>query len=86
MPESNTAVTTFRLEVRARTPHSSNKLVKTAHQLGLTALEACIPNRLYFIEGQISFEDAERIGREILTDPVTERLVISDRLSVIGEP
>lgn len=85
MPEPNTAVAIFRLEVRPRTPRSSGKLVKTAHQIGLSALNACMPNRLYFIQGQISAEEAERIGREILTDPVTERLVISDQLSVTDD-
>jgi phosphoribosylformylglycinamidine synthase len=74
--QPHTAVTTYRLEVHPRTPHSSSKLVNTAHQLGLTAVESCTSNRLYFIQGQLTTADAESIGREILTDPVTERLTI----------
>lgn len=71
--ELDTAVSTYRVDVRPRTKRSSNHLVKTAHQLGFTSLEACYASRLYFLKGHLSKEEAERLTREILADPVTER-------------
>ncbi|GIK58427.1 MAG: hypothetical protein BroJett015_40900 [Chloroflexota bacterium] len=81
--DDTTAV--YRLEVHPRTRYSSDKLVNTAHQLGLAGLTACYPSRLYFIQGHLTAVEVERIGREILADPVTERVVSSEQLAVSGE-
>ncbi|MBX3059837.1 MAG: phosphoribosylformylglycinamidine synthase subunit PurL [Anaerolineae bacterium] len=78
MSGNNHATAVYRLEVHPRTRRSSDKLVNTAHQLGLSGLTACYPSRLYFIQGQLTAAEVERIGREILADPVTERLEIGD--------
>ena len=40
--EVETAVMTYRVDVRPRTKRSSNNLVKTAHQLGFTGLEGVL--------------------------------------------
>ncbi|HUM69718.1 MAG TPA: phosphoribosylformylglycinamidine synthase subunit PurS, partial [Chloroflexota bacterium] len=85
MAENNKTTAVYRLEVHPRTRRSSDKLVRTAHQLGLVGLTACCPSRLYFIQGHLTSAEVERIGREILADPVTERVIMGDRLSVIGE-
>ncbi len=85
MSGNNDMTAVYRLEVHPRTRRSSDKLVNTAHQLGLTGLTACYPSRLYFIQGHLTAVEAERVGREILADPVTERVVSSEQLAVSGE-
>jgi phosphoribosylformylglycinamidine synthase len=85
MSENNNTTTVYRLEVHPRTRRSSDKLVNTAHQLGLVGLTACYPSRLYFIQGHLTAEELERMGREILADPVTERVVSSEQLAVSSE-
>lgn len=86
MPETHTAVAAYRIEVRPRRPQSSAKLVRTAHQLGLTAVTACYPSRLYFIQGAFTAAEATRIAHDILADPVTERVVMGDHHRVPTAP
>jgi phosphoribosylformylglycinamidine synthase II/phosphoribosylformylglycinamidine synthase I len=66
-------VPVHRLTVYASATSSDERLVKAAHQLNVTALEACTPARLFFLEGELSTDDVERLARELLTDPVTEQ-------------
>lgn len=62
----------YRLTVYATAPASDERLVRTAHQLNVTALKGCYPARLFFLEGELSREDADRLAQELLADPVTE--------------
>jgi phosphoribosylformylglycinamidine synthase II/phosphoribosylformylglycinamidine synthase I len=69
-------VPVHRLTVYAAASHSDERLVSAAHQLNVTALEACTPARLFFLEGELSTADADYLARELLTDPVTERYTL----------
>jgi phosphoribosylformylglycinamidine synthase II/phosphoribosylformylglycinamidine synthase I len=71
-------VPVHRLTVYAAASSSDGRLVSAAHQLNVPALETCIPARLFFLEGELSTNDADRLARELLTDPVTERYTLDD--------
>ncbi|MCI0712506.1 MAG: phosphoribosylformylglycinamidine synthase subunit PurL [Chloroflexi bacterium] len=65
-------MTTFRIEVFNKDKISNPKLVAVAHQLGIDALAGCLMARVFFLKGDLSREDIERLGTELLADPVTE--------------
>src|SRR5688572_18930608 len=67
---------TYRIEVYPREITTHNKWVTTAHQLGLSTLTGCSNARIFFLQGDVSLPDVERISRELLTDVVTENFVI----------
>jgi phosphoribosylformylglycinamidine synthase II/phosphoribosylformylglycinamidine synthase I len=67
----------FRIEVStAQADAENNRWLRTAHQLGFTALTGCISTRLFFVSGTLAQADAEQLARELLADPITERYVI----------
>jgi phosphoribosylformylglycinamidine synthase len=71
----------YRLEITPRPEHETGRgrtLIHTAHQLGLTGLTTCHPSRLIFLQGNLSEAQVQRIGAELLADPVTERLETRD--------
>ncbi len=47
-------------------------IVEAAHQLGLDEVIACRRVRLFFLEGELTPQQAEQIAPELLADPVTE--------------
>jgi len=49
----------------------SNGTVKSARGLGFNDLRRITCHGLYFIEGQLSQEDLQRLALKLLTDPVT---------------
>jgi phosphoribosylformylglycinamidine synthase II/phosphoribosylformylglycinamidine synthase I len=68
----------FRITIISTNRTSDDTAVSAAHQLGITSLHACYPARLYFIQGDITHDDAQTIARQLLTDPVTEEYSIVD--------
>lgn len=76
---------TFRVDViphqakhtaNGRSAH--NSYIQAAHQLGYKQLTDCHAARLYFLQGNITAVDVQRIATELLTDPVTETFHIND--------
>ena len=66
-------LTLARVEVASRTGvESATGVRETARQLGIDGLESCRHVRLFFLEGDFSPEDVERIAGELLADPLTE--------------
>ncbi len=73
--------TTFRVLVTPRDPaHDGHGrgLVAAAQQLGYSAMTGCVSGRLFFLHGRMTSAEAYRIGYELLADPVTEQLAITD--------
>lgn len=77
---------TYRILISPRQPDAvsaGQKIVQTAHTLGLTALEGCHLARLYFIQadGQadepLTLAEAQKLAADILADPVTETAHVS---------
>ena len=64
-----------RIEVRLRKdfgdPHAEGVLAQI-RELGVETVSAVRSARLFFLEGQLTAEDAWRVGNELLADPVTE--------------
>jgi phosphoribosylformylglycinamidine synthase len=50
----------------------SNGIVQNAHTLGFKQLRRILCRDVYFIEGQLSQEELQRLALELLTDPVTQ--------------
>lgn len=70
----------FRVEVRSRLPQTDDQTLKIAHQLGITNLTDCRIRRLFFLYGELSEDDVQRISLDLLADPVTERSSTSNSL------
>jgi phosphoribosylformylglycinamidine synthase II len=49
-------------------------LLRDAHALGLTSITAIICSDLFFLQGKATSNQLDRLGREILHDPITESL------------
>lgn len=68
---------TYRIEVFPRKYDiANNKWVRTAHQLNLTNLTGCVYARIFFIQGDLTSSEVDKIALELLADPVTERYII----------
>ncbi|MBN1219872.1 MAG: phosphoribosylformylglycinamidine synthase subunit PurL [Anaerolineae bacterium] len=83
----------FRVQVSHRpteTEAHGSALVKAAHQLGITPLDTCQIGRLFFLQGQLTLAEADRLAAELLVDPVTETFVVTPevagRVSVLPHP
>ena len=63
---------TFRVVVTPCQPTSNETLVKTAVQLGIPGVESILSGRIYFLRGEITQGEVEKIASEFLADPVTE--------------
>ncbi len=55
-----------------------NSVVTTAHQLGIHTLTGCLTARIFFVQGALSKDDVTQIGKELVSDPITETFVIGD--------
>jgi phosphoribosylformylglycinamidine synthase II/phosphoribosylformylglycinamidine synthase I len=66
----------YRVEVFARANNSDNKWVQTAQQLHINSLTGCFNARIFFLRGNVSQAEVERIATELLADPVTEEFLI----------
>ena len=66
----------FRFLVITRTPGDprSTAYLADAHALGFTQITKIICNDLYFIAGQLDETQLNRLAREILSDPITQRI------------
>ncbi len=71
---------THRVEVRIRQgfgdPHAEGVLHQI-RELGIDSVSAVRSARLFFLIGELSADDAGRVGRELLADPVTEQFTLS---------
>jgi len=67
---------TYRIEVFSRTTNTFNKWLTTAQQLNLDSLTGCFDTRIFFVSGNLSETDVDRISRELLADSVTEQYII----------
>ncbi|MCB0168979.1 MAG: phosphoribosylformylglycinamidine synthase subunit PurL [Anaerolineae bacterium] len=74
----------FRIEVRPRSlvNTANDGLVNAAHQLGLTDLRRCVTENLFFVQGQLSQADLDRMAQTLLADPVTESFRVVEQ----GQP
>jgi len=68
---------TFRIDVCPLIPAVDQHLVHEAALLGLTHLKALYRSRYYVVRGQVDAASAEKLGRQLLGDPVTERVLMS---------
>jgi phosphoribosylformylglycinamidine synthase II/phosphoribosylformylglycinamidine synthase I len=78
-----TPTAVYRITITPTHKMSDETAVSAAHQQGLTSLQACYPARLYFIQGDLSPDDAATIARQLLADPVTEEWSIDDASFII---
>jgi phosphoribosylformylglycinamidine (FGAM) synthase PurS component len=72
---------TFRVDVTPRVEDggmNGRSYLQAAHQLGYTQLTGCHAARIYFLQGQLSANEAAHIAAELLADPVTEEFRIYD--------
>jgi phosphoribosylformylglycinamidine synthase II len=64
-----------RIEIRAREgfgdPHADGVLAQI-HELGIQTVSAVHSARLFFLAGDLSADEVQRVARELLADPVTE--------------
>ncbi|HEX5689742.1 MAG TPA: phosphoribosylformylglycinamidine synthase subunit PurS, partial [Roseiflexaceae bacterium] len=76
---SANAIQTFRVEVATRKPHrtTNHTLLDAAQHVGIAGLSDCNAERLYFLHGRLSADDAAALSRELLADPVTEEFTIT---------
>ena len=81
----NTAVfATYRICIAPRSAANHPKLHKAAHNAGITELKSVSPNRLFFLEGNLTPAEVENCARGLLADPVTEELSIVNSQSSIA--
>ena len=63
----------FRIEIACRSrPDRNDDTTIQLRDAGLEGVERVIASRLFFLEGDLSSEDAERVARTLLVDPVIE--------------
>ncbi len=76
----------YRIEVLPRAGRSTELagagLVDLFREAGLDAVERVCAARLFFLEGDLSRDQAEHVARELLADPVTEEA----RVRGVGDP
>ncbi len=76
------AVYRFVVRPLAETDPRSNNLLADAHALGLQAVTHITCHDLYFLCGELTFSQAEAIGRALLYDPVTQAIECSEMGSI----
>ena len=70
---------TYRIEVSPRPGYlteAAEGLVSEIHSLGIPAAESVEISRLFFVKGNVSAEDIERLTAEVLSDEVIETYTI----------
>ncbi len=70
--------TIFQIVVHANVPYSNRKIQQAAQQLGIEKVTACYEERLFFIKGNVTREDATTLAHHLLADPINETYTISD--------
>jgi len=84
-PESGCPMAVFRIQISsvAEGPEQEcdHALVAQLREAGLPDVEGAIAGRLFFLEGRLTRDQAERITSDLLNDPVAERweLAVADR-------
>ncbi len=84
----HTSSTTFRIDVIPRLENgqtNGRSYVQAAHQLGYTQLQDCHVTRIYFLQGKLTEDEANRIASEVLADPVTEEWLLVNELQFNDE-
>jgi phosphoribosylformylglycinamidine synthase subunit PurSL len=73
-----------RIEIRSREglgdPHAAGVLGEI-RELGIESITAVRSARLFFLVGELSSDEAERVARELLADPVVEEFRLADGAS-----
>ena len=64
----------FRFVIRSINPNDprSSGYLLDAHSLGIDQLDSIICQDLYFIEGSLTQKELDRLGSQILSDPITQ--------------
>lgn len=72
----------FRIEVQdcCSFDRADYALVEAAHQAGVPGVTACRVVRLFFLQGDLSRQEAERLAEELLADTVVENAVVVEVL------
>jgi phosphoribosylformylglycinamidine synthase subunit PurSL len=71
------AAATFRIDVCPLIPAVDHHLVHEAALLGLGHLQAIYRSRYYVVRGALDAASAEKLGRQLLGDPVVERILMA---------
>jgi phosphoribosylformylglycinamidine synthase len=72
----------FRIEVSVRDGFAdprSEGLEKDIHDLGITTLKKARVSNVYLLEGKLSEAELEKIGRELLADPIVEEFTYQEK-------
>ena len=72
----------YRIEVSVREGFAdprSEGLAKDVHDLGITTVKKARVSNIYLLEGTLTEAEAERIGRELLTDPIVEEFTYREK-------
>jgi len=70
------AASTFRIDVCPLIPAVDQHLVHEAALLGLKHLTALYKSRYYLVRGTLDAAGAEKLGKQLLSDPITERVLM----------
>jgi len=71
------SASTFRIDVCPLIPAIDQHLVHEAELLGLGQLRALYRSRYYVVSGKLDAAAAEKLGRQLLGDPITERVLMA---------
>jgi phosphoribosylformylglycinamidine synthase II/phosphoribosylformylglycinamidine synthase I len=66
----------YRIEVWAHRFTPEDNWIRVINQVEGLSVSNCFVNRLFFVQGQISRADVERLAAELLVDPVTEEAAV----------
>src|SRR5579859_2018013 len=67
-------------------PHVVSHLITEAHRAGITGLDFCDTTHLFFLRGSLTLEDVEHSSCELMVDPVTQAVCITEADSRAASP
>ncbi len=81
----------FRIEITDRPPAGSPSRTETGliaelHDAGLRSIRAVQTSRLFLLEGELTWHEAQQIATQLLADPVTERYHIAQTSDNVSPP
>lgn len=77
----------FRVEVSSRRPGAEDReLAAELAGVGIGGIRSVRSSRLYLIEGELSRDDAVRVGRDLLADPITESAAVWGEQDPVSGP
>ena len=72
---SGTETTTYRVTITRS--GADGATTQTARELGITALERCTTDALYYLQGALTDAHVAQLAHQVLTDPVNERAEVT---------